>query len=162
MPEAGSSIDRRALQNVVDAISEETISCLMCFIRSCKHFRVSGYDAFGEPRDLGKIRYLEPDHYLVKELVNGSKNNVAQVARDQNISEDLFQRRFGDALAKDPTWVQDNFEWRRVVSQATFKEVLLCCPEDVRQTQTCKHSDHMVCTSCQIPVCLECSSSIGE
>ena len=34
--------------------------------------------------------------------------------------------------------------------------MLLCCPEDIRRDEKCKHSEHQLCGECWIPLCHKC------
>ena len=135
MPEFGTSIDRRARQNVGDAVSEESVSCLTCFICSCKHLRVSSYDGCGDLCALGKIKFVERG-IICEKLLYGSTNDAEQQSRDESISEQYFRHRFGQAVGKDPIWKENKYEWRREVKESTVKEVLLCCPKMFKEPKS--------------------------
>ena len=103
MPEIRTSIDRRALRNIGEAVSEEAVSRLICFICACKHLRVSGHDALGDPCEKGKIKFLEGGP-LSDKLLYGSTDEDEQLKRDENISAKYFKKRLGHAVCADTTW----------------------------------------------------------
>ena len=46
--------------------------------------------------------------------------------------------------------------------QSTLQElslILLCCPEDIRRDDKCKHSEHQLCGDCWIPLCYKCENA---
>ena len=57
---------------------------------------------------------------------------------------------------------QRTSELRQVVQKQFVMEILLCCPEDVPQTQKCKHADHFVCHNCRIPICFGCLDLLSK
>ena len=47
-------------------------------------------------------------------------------------------------------------EWVRKFRRGPGDDELLCCPEDVSKSRSCRHPDDYVCARCNVPVCLEC------
>ena len=75
-----------------------------------------------------------------------------------SLSFTAFQELYGDAVANDPFLQRESSEWVRRVRQSG--QPLVCCPEDVRLSKSCKHPMTEVCLRCEIPMCHERSRYI--
>ena len=150
-PLVGLSTDRRTLGHVGEVFAESNVSTLMCFICSCKHICHEGVDKFGEPVHKGTIAY-RCDVARLRELLTKTDKELWKY----NLSAKFYKDRFGHATAAAPDLQADCFEWIRSIRCANGTEELLCCPEDVVQTELCSHGKAAICPRCRIPVCSEC------
>ena len=153
VPLLGHSIDRRVMQHVSEVFTNDTVQVLMCFICACKELAHSGYDKFGKGLEKGNICYRRGNKKALLSILQGDPANDAW---EYNMSSKRFKDRFGRTVASDPDMAESSFEWFRKVKRKSGVERILCCPEDVRKTEKCKHDDISVCEHCDIPICNEC------
>ena len=153
IPLVGASLDRRALQSVGEVFNKDHISVLICCMCGCKHVHYSGYDMFGEPANKGRIYPCCESKWLEKLF-----SEEAGDEPNASLSLTLFQEFYGDAVANDLFLQRNSPEWVWRVRQSG--QPLLCCPEDVKLSNSCKHPIIEICLRCQIPVCHECSGYI--
>ena len=90
---------------------------------------------------------------------------LPMASRDLNLSLSTFRRRYGGnhlagegpfahaAFLSDPA----DWEWKRefVLHNGHERFLALCCPEDVKHCGG-EHAHHIICESCQFPVCYNC------
>ena len=131
---------------------EEQVQTYLCFICACKHVAHEGVDKFGKPCGKGTIAMRRLGSQL-KHLLAESHTTAWQ----QNLSAKYYQERFGEATAMAPDLQGGSLEWKRKVRTTEgSEELLLCCPEDVTKSSSCRHSEEWVCESCWIPLCSTC------
>ena len=156
VPKLGHSTDRRSLRQVDEVFRDDTVSVLMCFQCACKEISYSGFDKFGQRMQKGNICYRDDRRREVLQIIAGDPNGAAEEAWSYNMCAKRYKDHFGQAVATDPDMDDSSFEWFRNVKRQGGVERILCCPEDVMRTSSCRHGDTFVCEKCSIPICNEC------
>ena len=158
MPRLGHSTDRRAIQHTREVFREDNVEVLMCFVCACKEVSHQGFDKFGRPAHKGNIRHRKDAKYkkVLLQIIAGDSDAASEASWNANLSAKRFKDHFGEAVAVDPGMQDGSWEWFRNVRRRGGVHRVLCCPEDVRRSATCRHADHFVCSECAIPICDDC------
>ena len=146
-PRLGIATERRTLQHVGEVFYEDNVLTLICFMCNCKHLAHIGCNKFGEPQRKGRISMRTK---------MASKLQEQKTSWSYNSSYKRFRNTFGDAVSTDPHLQEGSWEWKRRLQGRDENSDMLCSPEDVRRSATCRHPDTEICNSCQIPLCNEC------
>ena len=127
-----------------EVFQDDTVSVLMCFQCVCKEISYSGFDKFGQHMQKGNICYRDDRRREVLQIIAGDPNGAAEEAWSYNMCAKRYKDHFGQAVATDPDMDDSSFEWFRNVKRQGGVERILCCPEDVMRTSSCRHGDTLV------------------
>ena len=156
VPQVGLSVDRRCLAHLGETFYEDNIKCLMCFVCGCKHLYHRGFNKFGDSVDKGEINYHDDSDHVLELLLHGGKRDLMKNAWTFNMSRKRFKTHFGDAVCTDASFAKETWEWKRRTNRNGEIEEVMCNPEDVMRSMSCKHDENTVCSKCRIPFCNQC------
>ena len=164
VPTLGHSTDRRSIEHTREVFKEDNIEVLMCFVCVCREVAYRGYNKFGRRTQKGNISYRQASQgdrtkkaALLQILAGDHVDAAAADAWACNLSAKRFKDHFGEAVSMDPGMQDGCWEWfRKVRRRDNSEHRILCCPEDVRKSASCRHADHFVCSTCAIPICDDC------
>ena len=143
MPLIGPSVDRRTFQHVTELYNDAKVKCLVCLVCACK-----------------KTMMCETNREI--EYVAGKwLEEVSEEAMLSNLHFSQFRSRYAtqEPLDRVPDFEEgnDHWEWRRTWRPSEGPGFdILCCPEDLYTTKACEHEEHVLCPTCQFPICRDC------
>ena len=77
-----------------------------------------------------------------------------------------FKERYaqeGSSLHDAPAFLSGSWEWQReLLHEDGRRRTVLCCPEDIRLSETCTHAANIICVHCRVPLCDRCSFQLSE
>ena len=176
IPLIGPSVDRRTLAWIVRIMKSENIESLICFACAQVRTHVAFWDKMHEKSstdpDYGHLGHLSASeiklHTVQASLLQMEASDTE--AFQLNFCRNYYKDRYAqsDGVRNNPlenaAELQDGaYEWqRRLLHRGGSENALdiLCCPEDVRRSETCKHASNELCKKCSIPLCSSCYAKI--
>ena len=171
VPLIGPSLDRRMLSLLTRLCRSETVEALVCVgcaqIHTCvkswtrpwPECLSSGTGTWRLGGQLNIVRYYEVGHTLLKFL----RENRDAFSNSFELSK--FIARYGGEGHADGNPFRNcedfkatSWEWKRRLTGAGGPLEILCCPEDVVKSTSCRHDEKMLCKHCLIPLCAACYS----
>ena len=164
VPIIGPSLDRKMLTLMVKALNSQTVEALICFACANVHTHVRKWDKMC---GVDEMHVCHDSHSAIQmHKVEYSLWKWAEKfpeAFNVNFNLALFKERYatdgqqdGNPFAHCTELDEGDLEWQR---EMFFRDPsidpvrLLCCPEDVRRSPSCKHEQGQLCGDCEIPIC---------
>ncbi len=190
VPVVGPSIDRRTFQHLRDVYNDSEIYSLICAVCAQRRTHTKHHNSAIRRRHL---ELFEPNH------TERSAEHVLRIHVPQQYLRNLCRKTFLHCFVRPGTPLYDAdflqpmepdeevspnillpeahtehpekaWDLRRLYKCTTGNIWdLLCCPEDIKSTEQCDHTNergydaaHIVCQHCLVPVCLECYDFISR